>query len=63
MSAGEACATSAGTNGRTVGLPVQAVVWTHTGQWQEMPSRRRPRDSNRSAMSRAVLNPVSDCSM
>ena len=31
-------ATSAGMNGRIVGLPVHAVVCTQKGQWQEMPS-------------------------
>ena len=50
------CATSAGRNGRTVGLLVQAVVCTQNGQCAEMPSSARPRVAKASLISSTLLN-------
>ena len=55
MSAGDFLATSAGMNGRTVGLPVQAVVCTQNGQWAETPSRLSLALANASLISLALL--------
>lgn len=56
-------ATSAGMKGRMVGLPVQAVVWTQKGQWQEMPSKLSLALANALLISLALFRPLSAWSM
>ncbi len=50
-------------NGRIVGLPVQAVVWTQNGQCAETPSRLSLALANAALISLALLKPLSAWSM
>ena len=63
MAAADFRATSGGRNGRTVGLLVQAVVWTQNGQCAEMPSSARPRSAKASWISSGALEPFPFSSM
>ena len=54
---------SPGMNGRMVGVPVQAVVWTQNGQWADTPSRFILALAKVSVISLALLRPLSDWSM